>query len=146
MGSAELDNLVAIGKLRREPPLRDEYEGLLRNAEVRLQDAKKEDLHLESRFDLAYAAAHSLAVAALRRLGYRSDNRQIVFQALAHTIGAPASMWRLLAKAHEQRNRRDYEGVVRIEEQLTRDLITAGGALFETLQSLPPPAGPEEEA
>jgi len=32
-------------------------------------------LSLEGRFDLAYNAAHALALAALRHRGYRSDNR-----------------------------------------------------------------------
>lgn len=47
-------------------------------------------LAIESRFDLAYNAAHALALAALRARGYRSDNRYVVFQALPHTLGLPA--------------------------------------------------------
>jgi len=81
----ELDNLVRIGKLKREPPSRREFDGLLRSGAARLADAANPDLALESRFDLAYNAAHALALAALRRLGYRSQNRYLVFQALAHT-------------------------------------------------------------
>jgi hypothetical protein len=41
----------------------------------------------EIRFDLAYNAAHALALAALRWNGYRLNNsRYIVFQALPHTL------------------------------------------------------------
>lgn len=57
-------------------------------ASKRLVDAQNEDLDADSQFDLAYGAAHRFALAALRREGYRSDNnRLMVFQALAHTVG-----------------------------------------------------------
>ena len=81
-----------------------EIEGLQRSGEARLSDAANVDLSLESRFDLAYNAAHALALAALRRFGYRSANRYIVFPALAHTLGLPPAIWRVLAKGHESRN------------------------------------------
>ncbi len=84
MTSLELDNLVQIGKLKHEPPSKREFDGLLAFGTTRLADAANTDLALESRFDLAYNAAHALALAALRRLGYRSGNRYLVFQVLAH--------------------------------------------------------------
>lgn len=49
---------------------------------VRLKDAANATLGLESRFDLAYNAAHALSLAALRWHGYRSENRYLVFQTL----------------------------------------------------------------
>ena len=85
MTSAELDNLARIGKLKREPPSEDEIDGLLRSAKERLKDAVRADLSYSSRFDLAYNAAHAFSLAALRRSGYRSDNRYLVFQTLPHT-------------------------------------------------------------
>ena len=48
-------------------------------------------------------ADHGVALVALRRAGYRSDNRSLVFPALAHTVGLAAKKWRVLAKAHEWR-------------------------------------------
>ena len=89
MACAELDNLARIGKLKAEPPARAELAGLLRSGGTRLRDAGRADLGLESRFDLAYNAAHALALAALRARGYRSDSRYLVFQCLQHTIGLP---------------------------------------------------------
>ena len=58
-------------------------------------------LALSSRFDLAYNAAHSFSLAALRWHGFRSESRYLVFQAIPHTLGLPATTWRVLAKAHE---------------------------------------------
>lgn len=134
MPSVELENLVQVGRLKREPVVLEEYDGLLRIAARRLEDAGNEGLHVESRFDLAYSAAHSVAVAALRRLGYRASDRQVVFQALAHTLQTPASTWRVLARCHEQRNRRDYEGMEAIDERLLRDLLTAAAEVLREIQ------------
>ena len=89
MSSAELENLARAGKLKREPPSRKELEALQTSGEHRLADAERTDLSFESRFDLAYNAAHALALFALRRMGYRSDSRYLVFQALPHTAGLP---------------------------------------------------------
>lgn len=86
MTQPELDNLLRIGKLKREPPVQAELEGLLRSGSRRLADAERTDPSLESRFDLAYNAAHALALAALRAKGYRSESRYLVFQWPQHTI------------------------------------------------------------
>ena len=110
MTSPELDRLVDPRGLKREPPSRTEYEGLVHSGKARLKDAGNEDLSLESRFDLSYNAAHALALAALRRMGYRSSNRYLVFQTLPHTAGLPASVWRVLGTCHQKRNLAEYEG------------------------------------
>jgi hypothetical protein len=125
MTSAELENLARIGKLRREPASQDEIDGLLRSGDARLNDAANLSLSLDSRFDLAYNAAHALALAALRRLGYRSLSRFLVFQTLPHTLGLPAATWRVLAKGHDVRNLAEYEGGLEVDERLVTDLIEA---------------------
>jgi hypothetical protein len=84
-----LQNLAKIGKLKAEPPDQAEFDGLLRSARNRLPDAQNPGLNPESRFSLAYDAAHSLALAALRWHGYRSENRYIVFQILGSTVSLP---------------------------------------------------------
>lgn len=124
MTSPELENLVRIGKLKREPSSDEEIAGLLTSAEERLNDAGRVDLSYSSRFDLAYNAAHALALVALRRAGYRSDNRYLVFQVLTHTVGMAAEKWRILAKAHERRNLAEYEGHLEHDDQLLVELIT----------------------
>ena len=82
-------------------------------------------LAAESQFDLAYNAAHSLSLAALRWHGYRSSNRYLVFQVLPYTIGVGPEVWRVLAKFHDCRNLAEYEGYFEIDEQLLKDLLTA---------------------
>lgn len=69
-------------------------------AAARLRAAHNTALAPESRFDLAYNAAHSLAPAALRKKGFRSNNRYRVFQCLPHTVGAGPEIWRVLDKCH----------------------------------------------
>ena len=62
--STALENLARIGKRKIEPPDARKRTGLLRSALVRLEDAWKPELSLESRFDLAYNAAHAAALEA----------------------------------------------------------------------------------
>jgi hypothetical protein len=135
MTSTELENLVKIGKLKREPPSAEEFDGLVRSGERRLMDAGRKDLAVESRFDLAYNAAHALSLAGLRRLGYRSDNRYLVFQCLPHTLGIATPTWRVLAKAHEVRNVSEYEGAADIDKRLVEDMITAAKAVLKAVKT-----------
>ena len=89
-----LQNLVKIGKLKAEPPDQAEFDGLVRSAGRKLPDARNPGVSPDSRFILAYDAAHSLALAALRWQGFRSENRYIVFQVLGSTASFPVAKWR----------------------------------------------------
>lgn len=129
-------NLVKTGSLKAEPPDRREFDGLVRSGLVRLNDAQRPELSLESRFDLAYNASHALALAALRLNGFRSENRYLVFQSLAHTLELPAAEWRVLALCHNRRNLAEYEGYLEIDEQLLNDLLRITENLAGKLRSL----------
>jgi hypothetical protein len=135
--TSPLENLAASGDLHSEPVDPREYAGLLSSGRARLADAQNPALSLESRFDLAYNAAHSLCLAALRRTGYRPKNRYIVFQVLPHTLGLGPDVWRILAKSHQRRNDAEYEGYINVEERLVLDLIAAGRAVEAALRELP---------
>lgn len=138
MTSNKLDNLVKTGNLKREPPDQQEFAGLLKSARVRLRDAELTTLSIESRFDLAYNAAHALAHSALRWHGYRSVNRYLVFQCLPHTLSLGPEVWRVLAKCHDQRNLAEYQGHMEIDEQLLMDLLYAAKILLESVDALTP--------
>lgn len=125
MSLVNLDNLVQTGQLKTEPMNEAEFMGLLRSGQTRLTDATNTTLALESRFDLAYNAAHALSLAALRFHGYRSNNRYLVFQVLPYTANLGPEVWRILAKCHEQRNLAEYEGFLEVSNQLLEDLLTA---------------------
>ncbi|MDR3413849.1 MAG: hypothetical protein P4L87_23290 [Formivibrio sp.] len=118
-----LDNLVRIRGLKAEPPDHRECEGLLRSAIQRLKDAGIGELAYSSRFDLAYNAAHALALTALRLRGYRSDRRYLVFQCLSHTLGLDRVSIRIFSLAHERRNLAEYEGYMDEDERLLAELI-----------------------
>ena len=132
--SNPLENLSGKGKpLQAEPFDATEFAGLVRSGFERLKDARNTQLALESRFDLAYNAAHSLCLAALRAKGYRSGNRYIVFQVLPHTLGLGAEVWRVLDKCHNTRNLGEYEGMLDVDERLVADLISATQAVANAL-------------
>jgi hypothetical protein len=140
MSRQELDNLAKIGQLKAEPGTRAEFVGLVESGRRRLSDARNETLAFESRFDLAYNAAHAFALAALRRHGYRSQNRYVVFQAIPHTLGLDTIIWRVLAKCHERRNSAEYEGHFEVDERLLTDLIDCTARLEAAVVALDPPA------
>jgi hypothetical protein len=127
MSKKELDNLVRINRLKSEPVSRVEFTGMLSSARTRLVDAQNESLDPDSQFDLAYGAAHRLALAALRHQGYRSENRSADVQ--------------IFLKAHNERNLAEYEGRMEIDVGLLADLIRCTKKLEMAVGKLDPPAG-----
>jgi hypothetical protein len=136
MTSQKLNNLVKTGSLKAEPGSQTELDGLVRSGRARLIDSRNETLSIESRFDLAYNAAHALSLAALRWHGYRSENRYLVFQVLEHTLGIAPEVWRVLATCHHKRNLAEYEGDLEIDDQLLADLIKTTILLLEKVSAL----------
>lgn len=131
-----LEKLASTGLLKHERPGQEEIAGLLRTASVRLEDSLRLTNAPESRFDLAYNAAHAFALAALRIHGFRADKRYIVFQALPHTLGVDVSTWRLLDRCHRERNATEYEGIASIDEKLLDGLIEAALDLRARVKAL----------
>ena len=133
---ANLENLQRSGGLKAEPPDRKECDGLMRSARDRLKDASTPQLSFASRFDLAYNAAHAIALTALRLQGYRSDKRYLVFQCLIHTLGASKVQVRLLALCHERRNLAEYEGYMDEDEALLVQLMDGATAMSSRVDDL----------
>jgi hypothetical protein len=132
-----LENLCGPNRpLKAEVSDAREFAGLVRAAESRLNDAKNRALALESRFDLAYNAAHGLCLAALRWHGYRANHRYIVFQVLRHTLGLGPAVWRVLARCHDIRNLGEYEGDLNVDEQLLGDLLEACNVVAARVDAL----------
>ena len=138
MTLANLDNLVKTNNLKTEPADQKEFDGMVISAKRRLQDANVESLSDDSRFSLAYGAAHALSLASMRWHGYRSDNRYLVFQCLEHTVGMTTSKWRVLDKCHKQRNLAEYEGHLEITPQLLDELIAITNELLTLVEELGP--------
>jgi hypothetical protein len=134
---------VTGGSLVREPPDAGEFAGLLRSGLARLKDAENEANSLDSRFDLAYSAAHALCLAALRYHGFPPSNRYIVFQVLPDTLGLGPEVWKVLSMCHDSRNRTEYEGILDVDDRVVSDLISACREVASRVKELPPiPAAP----
>lgn len=132
--SSVLENLVGPTKpLAAEKADDGEITGLVRSGKARLLDAENPTLSNESRFDLAYNAAHALCLAALRRKGFRPRHRYIVFQVLPQTLGLGPEVWRVLDRAHTARNLSEYEGHVDVDERLLMDTLAACRRVSEAL-------------
>ena len=134
MSTDNLDNLVKTGGLKAGLATDGEVRGLVDRGLVKLTDCKQANLSTDSRFDLAYNAAHALCLAALRHAGYRSENRYLVFQCSQHTLGLEPEYWRVLSSAHNERNIAEYEGDIMINEQLVAALIRVVAIVAERIQ------------
>ena len=145
MAHEHLENLVRVGSLKPEAATPGEVAGLIRSGTARLADAKNGALNLESRFDLAYNAAHALSLAALRIAGYRSENRYLVFQCLRHTLDFPNDQWRVLDQAHRKRNITEYEGAADVDENLVEALIRATEEVAERVDDVRAGRRPDAE-
>jgi len=138
MASSELENLARVRQLKPEPASQLEFDGLLQSGSRRLADASRSELSVESRFDLAYNAAHALSLAALRWHGYRSESRYLVFQCLAHTLALPTEQWRMLDQAHRKRKLAEYEGVVDIDLALLQAPLRVADEVARRVAKLGP--------
>lgn len=136
MDHDNLDNLVKIGQLHLGPVASSEIDSLVQRGLKKLHDSKNGDLDPESQFDLAYGAAHVLALAALRHAGYRSENRYTVFQCLQQTIDLEPEYWRVLDDAHRNRNIAEYEGDIVMNEQLIESVIRVTDIVADRVQAL----------
>ncbi len=136
MSNDNLDNLVKIRQLHPGEATSSEIDTLIVRGLKKLKDSKRDDLDPESRFDLAYSAAHALSLAALRYTGYRSENRYTVFQCTQHTIDLEPEYWRVLDDAHRDRNIAEYEGDIVIDEELLAALIRVVDIVAERVQTL----------
>lgn len=137
--SSPLDNLEGPGRsLSAEPPDRAEFDGLVRSGRARLADAANSSLSIESRFDLAYNAAHALCLAALRHPWFRSGNRYIVFQVLPHTLDPGPDVWRILDRAHTDRNAGECSGSMHVEVAFVAAVVDAARKVLDAVSRLPP--------
>ena len=143
MGLPQLDNLVRMRQLKTESPSQPEMDGLTRSGNARLRDAQVETLSLDSRFDLAYNAAHAFSLAALRWHGYRSEHRYTVFQCLEHTVKLPPRQWRILDHAHRKRNVAEYEGHLEVDQSLLEALIQVAAEVASRVAALGPVSSTE---
>ena len=104
---------------------------------ARLKEAENQAISLDSRFDLAYSAAHALSLAALRHCGFRASKRYIVLQVLPHTLGLGPDVWKLLSKCHDLRNRSEYEGAMDANERMVSNLVETSRAVAKAVRALP---------
>lgn len=136
MTSKALQTLAETGQLKEERPDAAELLRMLLRARQALDDSDVAAVSEEGRFILVYQAAHTLALAALRRQGYRSDKRYLVFQCLEHTMGYTHAKWRIFDACHRRRNLAEYEGHLDITEGLLAEFQNATATLLDELEAL----------
>ena len=135
-----LENLTRTQppRLISEESTQDEVQSFIAIGSQRLADAQITGLSMNSRFVLAYDACFSLAYAALRRSGYRTNknaqrHRSTVISTLEHTIQLGRSKCRVVNNAHTKRNGMEYEGHIDVGNQLVEELIEIAVLINEKL-------------
>lgn len=131
-----LEKLARTHELEKETPDKRELEGLVKAARERLADAENSSLSYTSRYDLAYSAAHGLALAALRASGYHTEKHHLVFQCLVHTTEIDKKYVQLLAACHDKRKLAEYEGHFDEDEALLSELITCTKKLITLVDEI----------
>lgn len=116
--------------------------GLLERASASLDDARKQQNSLATRFTAAYGAAFWLARVALEASGFRlaraEGHRTAVFQSLANTVEWSADRWRTLDDFHRFRNRFDYGDLIEVPEQhVEAAILAAQNLLDDVLREFP---------
>jgi hypothetical protein len=79
MAKPELDNLVKINQLKAEPPLRKEYDGMLKSAQRGLTDAQNESIETDSILPLKLPIS-----SRSRRFGARAIAPKIGSRSIKH--------------------------------------------------------------
>lgn len=85
----------------------------MRSGTARITDAENTTLSLESRFDLAYNAAHAFSLAALRYRGFRDD-------------------------AHRKRNLTEYEGAADLDAAIVAAVIRVARSVEARVRAFDP--------
>ncbi len=124
MTSEHLLNLQRTGQLDAVPFSAALLEKMLNVAHCRLQDAKRAENSMETRFDCAYTAIRAVADAALLKQGFRTStskpgHHQTTLQCLVHTLNVAPSTVRVLDALRKQRNLSDYDG-----ESITQSVLS----------------------
>ncbi len=143
MNFEPLSNLHRIGLLDSVPFSHELQQKMLQVAQSRLEDAKRTDNSMETRFDCAYTAIRAVADAALLTHGYRTStskpgHHQTTLQCLVHTLNVAPTTVRILDSLRKQRNLTDYDGELITESLLKECLDQAQALLTLAQQSLNP--------
>lgn len=133
MAEEELANLARVGLLDAVPFSAPLLQRMLATARVRLQDARRTDNSLETRFDCAYTSIRAVADAALLARGWRTatnkpGHHQTTLQCLVLTLDVSPAAVRVLDALRKQRNLSDYEGEM-VTEQALHECLQQADAL-----------------
>lgn len=129
--SEQLTNLESKKLLHAHDALPAEIKQHIDKAGKFLTDARKEDNSAETRFSMANTAGHMLLMAAIKTKGYRptseKGHRAILYQILEALLPGAAKAQTTLSKAHNMRNRSEYDG---------EDIEVTQGQLDDTIDAV----------
>ena len=134
-----LDNLRRNGQMADHAATPAELQQHLASARDQLADARNASVSALGRFNAAYGASHALLTAAIKMHGLRPGNsaghRQILFSLLDQLLPGAAGAKNVLAHAHVQRNKAEYDGEpVNTTGALVQSLVAAAESVDEEVR------------
>jgi hypothetical protein len=123
-----LANLVGKGLEKAETDA-DEVARYLEKIGRKLEDSKRTDNYLDTRFDIAFEALLQIAICALRVNGYRTTSaaghQQVAIQLLPKSIGIETGSVRLLDEYRKKRSLGLYQADFEPSEKEVKAVIEA---------------------
>jgi hypothetical protein len=123
-----LANLLGKGLEKAETDA-DEVARYLEKIGRKLEDSKRADNYLDTRFDIAFEALLQIAICALRVNGYRTTSaaghQQVAIQLLPKSIGIETGAIRLLDEYRKKRSLGLYQADFEPSEKEVKAVIEA---------------------
>jgi hypothetical protein len=137
----QLENLVTARSLVEHNAPVAEIQQHIALAQEHLRDARNKDNSLATRFLIANSAAHMLLMAAIKMHGYRPmserGHRAVLYQMVDVLLPGAAGTKETLMRAHNARNKAEYDGAAfDVTSGQVDDIVHAAASLDEEVGHL----------
>lgn len=133
----QLNGLLARDALAAQPIDIFEIETHVATANAQFKDSQTASLDNHSKFTLAYTAGHQMLTAAIKMEGYKPVNkpghRIILYDLIADLLPGAAAAQGPMTRAHNRRNKAEYDLVDDVTNAQVAELIAAVKSVKEEL-------------
>ena len=125
----QLNGLLARNALAPQPIDMLEIEAHVATATAHIKDLDNAQLSNQSKFQLAYSAGHQMLTAGIKMEGYKPVNqpghRVILYDLIADLFPGAAAAQSPMARAHNRRNKAEYEVATDVTDAQISELVEA---------------------
>ena len=133
----QLSGLLARNAVAAQPIDIIEIDTHVAAATAFISDLEKDGLSNQTKFVIAYSAGHQMLTAAIKMEGYKPVNqpghRSILYDLISDLFPGAAAAQAPMTRAHNRRNKAEYEVVSDVTDAQIDELITAVESVKEEL-------------